>query len=80
MTSLLILLLALVLLLLRQSLFVVLGMVTASAYFVMGEAGFVNLVLDSWGALNREVLLAIPPIFWREISWRVGRWLPDWLL
>ncbi len=59
-TSLLILLLAVVLLLLRQSLFVVLGMVTASAYFVMGEPGFVNLVLDSWGALNREVLLAIP--------------------
>jgi len=60
MTALLIVLLALVLLLLRQSLFVVLGSVTAAAYFSVGEAGFSNLVLDSWGALNREVLLAIP--------------------
>ena len=52
--------LAVLLLLLRQSLFVVLGVVTASAYFGMGEAGFTNLLLDSWAALNREVLLAIP--------------------
>jgi len=60
MMALALLVLALVLLLLRQSLFVVLGMVTASAYFGMGEAGFTNLLLDSWAALNREVLLAIP--------------------
>jgi len=60
MIALCILLLAVALLVLRQSLFVVLGVVTACAYWAVGEAAFSNIMLDSWDALNKEVLLAIP--------------------
>ena len=55
-----ILVLALVLILLRQNLYVVLGVVTACAYWLLGEPAFTNVVLDSWDALNKEVLLSIP--------------------
>jgi len=60
MTALAIIALALALLALRQSIYVVLGVVTACAYAALGEQAFYNIVVDSWDALNREVLLAIP--------------------
>ncbi|NND47049.1 MAG: TRAP transporter large permease subunit [Woeseiaceae bacterium] len=52
--------LVLVLLLLRQNLFVILGCATAYAYvFFAGEA-LDGIILDAWSALNKEVLLSIP--------------------
>ncbi len=53
-------LLVMVLLLLRQNLFVVLGCVTAFAYFVMAGEPLDGIVLDAWSALNKEILLSIP--------------------
>lgn len=53
-------LLVLVLLLLRQNLFVVLGSVAAYAYLVFADGVLANIVIDAWDAANKEVLLSIP--------------------
>jgi len=45
---------------LRQNLLVVLGVATAYAYFIWGDAQYVNIVIDAWDALNKEILLSIP--------------------
>lgn len=50
----------LVLLMLRQNLLVILGLVTAYAYLVFGDGNLTNIVLDAWDALNKEILLSIP--------------------
>lgn len=52
--------LVLVLLALRQNLLVILGSAVAwlYLYYTQDELGFI--VLDAWGALNKEVLLSIP--------------------
>jgi C4-dicarboxylate transporter DctM subunit len=60
MTALLLLSLLLVLLLLRQNLFVILGCVTAYAYRVFAGESLDGIVLDAWSALNKDILLAIP--------------------
>jgi C4-dicarboxylate transporter DctM subunit len=52
--------LVLTLLMLRQNLLVVLGVVTAYAYLVFGDGVLTNIVLDAWDALNKEILLSIP--------------------
>jgi len=51
---------AAVLILLRQNLYLVLAVVTALAYYSVGEPAFVSVVADNWDALNKEVLLSIP--------------------
>jgi len=53
-------LLVLLLLLLRQNLFVVLGCVTAYAYFVFAGEPLDGIILDAWSALNKDILLSIP--------------------
>ncbi|MEC8900831.1 MAG: TRAP transporter large permease subunit, partial [Pseudomonadota bacterium] len=53
-------LLVLVLLLLRQNLFVMLGSVAAYAYLAFGDGMLANIVIDAWDAANKEVLLSIP--------------------
>lgn len=53
-------LLVLVLLVLRQNLLVILGMVTAYAYLVFGDGVVENIVIDAWDAANKDVLLSIP--------------------
>jgi len=50
----------LVLLVLRQNLLVILGLVTAYAYVIFGDGVLTNIVLDGWDALNKEILLSIP--------------------
>jgi len=60
MTAAAIIALGLVLLLLRQSLYIVLAVVTACSYWALGEPAFTNVLLDAWDALNKEVLLSIP--------------------
>jgi len=60
MTALLLLSLVLVLLLLRQNLFVILGCVTAAAYLLFAGESLDGIVLDAWSALNKDILLAIP--------------------
>lgn len=52
--------LILVLLLVRQSLFVILGWLTAAAYFLYAGETLDGIVLDAWSALNKELLLSIP--------------------
>jgi C4-dicarboxylate transporter DctM subunit len=52
--------LVLVLLMLRQNLFVVLGCVTAYAYFVFAGEPLDGIILDAWSALNKDILLSIP--------------------
>lgn len=52
--------LVLLLLLLRQSIFVILGSVTAYAYFAFAGEGFDGIVLDAWSALNKDILLSVP--------------------
>jgi C4-dicarboxylate transporter DctM subunit len=52
--------LILALFVLRQNLLVILGIVTASAYLLSGGGALENIVLDSWDALNKEILLSIP--------------------
>jgi len=49
-----------VLLLLRQNLFVVLGCITAYAYLVFAGEGLDGIILDAWSALNKDILLSIP--------------------
>jgi len=53
-------LLVFVLLILRQNLLVILGLVTALAYVVWGGGELQNIVIDAWDAANREILLSIP--------------------
>jgi len=53
-------LLVLALFALRQNLLVVLGVVTAYAYFVYGDGVIANIVIDAWDAANKEILLSIP--------------------
>ena len=60
MTAAAIIALGLVLLLLRQSLYIVLAVITACSYWALGEPAFTNVLLDAWDALNKEVLLSIP--------------------
>jgi len=60
MTSLLLIALVLTLLLLRQNLFVILGSVTAYAYFVFAGEPLSGIILDAWSALNKDILLSIP--------------------
>jgi C4-dicarboxylate transporter DctM subunit len=52
--------LVLALLLLRQNLFVILGCVTAYAYFVFAGEPLSGIILDAWSALNKDILLSIP--------------------
>ena len=52
--------LILVLLALRQNVFVLVGAATAYAYLVFGDGAVGNIVLDAWEAANKEVLLSIP--------------------
>ncbi len=60
MTVFLLLVLALALLVLRQNLMVVLGVVAGYCYLVWGDGAVSNIVLDAWDALNKDVLLSIP--------------------
>ena len=60
MNSLLLIALVLTLLLLRQNLFVILGCVTAYAYFVFAGEPLSGIILDAWSALNKDILLSIP--------------------
>ncbi|MEJ2139219.1 MAG: TRAP transporter large permease [Gammaproteobacteria bacterium] len=60
MTGLTLLLLVVLLLLLRQSLFVILGCVTAFAYIFYAGESLDGIILDAWSALNKDILLAIP--------------------
>lgn len=60
MTALMLLLLVLLLLVLRQSLFVVLGCLTAAAYWLFAGEALDGIVLDAWSAVNKDVLLSIP--------------------
>lgn len=48
------------LLLLRQNLFVILGCVTAYAYWFYAGEGLEGIILDAWSALNKDILLSIP--------------------
>jgi C4-dicarboxylate transporter DctM subunit len=50
----------LALLILRQNLFVILGCVTAYAYFVFAGEPLSGIILDAWSALNKDILLSIP--------------------
>jgi C4-dicarboxylate transporter DctM subunit len=59
-TALLLILLLAVLLVLRQNLFVILGCITAYAYFAFAGESLDGIVLDAWSALNKDILLAIP--------------------
>lgn len=60
MTALGLLLLVFVLLVLRQNLLVILGSATAYVYYFFDDGNLENIVIDSWNALNQEVLLSIP--------------------
>ncbi len=60
MTTLALIALVLVLLLLRQNLFVILGCVTAYAYLAFAGESLDGIILDSWSALNKDILLSIP--------------------
>lgn len=53
-------LLVAVLILLRQNLLVILGVVTALAYGLWGDGDLANIVIDAWDAANKEILLSIP--------------------
>jgi C4-dicarboxylate transporter DctM subunit len=59
-TALLLIALILVLLALRQNLFVILGCATAYAYLVLAQEPLDGIVLDAWSALNKDILLSIP--------------------
>lgn len=48
------------LIVLRQSLFVVLGLLTAAVYLLYSTEPLAGIVLDAWSALNKELLLSIP--------------------
>lgn len=50
----------LALLVLRQNVMVILGVVTALAYWFYGDGQVANIVIDAWDAMNKEVLLSIP--------------------
>ncbi|MEC9375762.1 MAG: TRAP transporter large permease [Pseudomonadota bacterium] len=52
--------LALALLLMRQNLFVILASVTTYCYLTLASEPLQGIVLDSWSALNKEILLSIP--------------------
>ncbi len=60
MTTFVLVVLVLVLLLLRQNLFVILGCVTAYAYAVFAGEALDGIILDAWSALNKDILLSIP--------------------
>jgi len=48
------------LLVIRQNLLVILGIVTAYATLVWGDGRIGNIVIDAWDAANKEILLSIP--------------------
>lgn len=50
----------LALLVLRQNVMVILGVITALAYWFYGDGQVANIVIDAWDAMNKEVLLSIP--------------------
>jgi C4-dicarboxylate transporter DctM subunit len=50
----------LLLLLLRQSVFVLLGSAVAYAHIVWGEGRLTDIAVDAWDAANNDVLLSIP--------------------
>jgi len=52
--------LVLLLLLLRQNLFVILGCLTAYAYVLFAGEPLDGIIIDAWSALNKEILLSIP--------------------
>ncbi|MGK0498933.1 MAG: C4-dicarboxylate transporter DctM subunit [Oceanicoccus sp.] len=54
------LLLVVTLLLLRQSVLVILMAVLGYSYYFFSDSALRFMVLDAWGALNKEVLLSIP--------------------
>lgn len=58
--ALLLLVLVFALFALRQNILVILGIVTAYAYWAYGDGVISNIVIDGWDALNKEVLLSIP--------------------
>jgi C4-dicarboxylate transporter DctM subunit len=60
MIALLLVVLVLALLVLRQSLFVILGCLTAAAYWLFAGEALDGIVLDAWSAVNKDVLLSIP--------------------
>jgi C4-dicarboxylate transporter DctM subunit len=60
MTAIILAAIVLVLFALRQNLLVVLGVVTAYAYFAWGDGQLANIVIDAWDALNKDILLSIP--------------------
>lgn len=53
-------LIVLALLLLRQNVFVVLGVVTAYSYVVFADGNPAWIFVDAWEAANKEILLSIP--------------------
>lgn len=48
------------LLVLRQNIIVILGVVVIYCYMVFGDGEITNVVLDMWDASNRDILLSIP--------------------
>jgi len=60
MTALALLLLALILLALRQNLVAILGLTLTIAYLIVDRGDPSALMLDAWHGLNQELLLAIP--------------------
>ena len=52
--------LVMLLLLLRQNLFVILGCLTAYAYVLFAGEPLDGIIIDAWSALNKEILLSIP--------------------
>ncbi|ARN73447.1 TRAP transporter large permease [Oceanicoccus sagamiensis] len=54
------LVLVLALLLLRQPVMVILAAVLAYSYYFFSDSELRFIILDAWGALNKEVLLSIP--------------------
>ncbi len=64
-------LLVLVLLLLRQNLFVVLGCVSAYAYLVFGDGMRRTLLSTPGTPLTKKYCCRYPCTFWPAISWPV---------
>jgi C4-dicarboxylate transporter DctM subunit len=60
MTAVILIALVLSLLVLRQNLFVILGLATAFAYLALAHEPLDGIVLDAWSALNKDILLSIP--------------------
>ena len=60
MIALLLVAVVLALLVLRQNLLVILGVVTATLYGAYGGGRVTDIVVDVWDAANKDVLLSIP--------------------